>query len=143
MILKIFRSVWFLSMVVMLVSLLYVYAGLPEEVIVQEDEASVAILPRDTFFYIVMIAGCFINVLVFLISKLMARDTLFRTWFYGFMVTLNFFMIISLFFVSVYNSAEKFDYGRISFIIYGSVGLIIAWALALPVLKIFVRNQVN
>lgn len=141
MVLKVFRSIWFLSMLVMLASLLFVYAGLPEEVVVQEDATGVSIIPKDTFFYVVMIAGCFINLLVFLIAKLMAHDTVFRTWFYGFMVTLNFFIIITLFFVSVYNSAEKFDYERISFIIYGSVGLIIVWALGLPVVKIFARNE--
>jgi len=138
---KIFRAVWFLSMVVMLASLLYVYAGLPEEVIVQDDPTGAVVLSRDVFFYIVMLAGCLVNLLVYLTGKLMAHDTIFRTWFYGCIITLNIFIIIALFFVSVYNSAEKFDYERISFIIYGSVGLIVVWALALPVMKIFGRKK--
>jgi hypothetical protein len=39
--------------------------------------------------------------------------------------------------IGTYNSAEKFDYNRIGFAIYGSVILVIIWAVSWPLYRIF------
>ena len=62
---------------------------------------------------------------------------------YGLIITLNIFFIIGMNFISLYNSEEKFDYDRIALIIYGSLGLIILWAVAWPVYVIFKRSNLK
>ena len=41
--LKLLKGVWFLSMLAALATLLYVYAGLPQEVVVQEGDGATSI----------------------------------------------------------------------------------------------------
>jgi hypothetical protein len=135
--LKLFKGVWFLSLLVVLGSFMYVYASLPEVVILQDSGAVVSI-SREALFYVVLALLALSNVVVFIISKLQRqRDREFVSWFYGLIVTLNIFFIIALSFVSLYNSSEKFNYSRIGWIIYGSVGLMIIWAIGWPVYTIF------
>jgi predicted permease len=71
--------------------------------------------------------------MVYLFSKKLAPKEDFRTWLHGLVITLNIFFIIGMSFISLYNSTERFDFSRIGFIIYGSVGLVAAWALSWPV----------
>jgi len=59
------------------------------------------------------------------------------------MVVLNVFFVMSLSFISLYNSNEKFDYSRIDFAIYGSVILIVVWALAWPVYSLYRKFTVK
>lgn len=137
--LKLIKGVWFLSMMAALATLLYVYAGLPQEVVVQEGAGAKVSVSNEGFFYVVMILMAIVNVLVYVVAKFFKKDEDLRTWFYGLITTLNIFFIIGLNFISLYNSAEKFDYARIDFIIYGSLVLIALWALAWPVYGFFKR----
>src|SRR3989337_2827059 len=61
--LKLFRAMWFLSVLVVLVNLLYVYASWPELVIVKEDD--LVSVNREWLFYIFMLSIILINVLVY------------------------------------------------------------------------------
>lgn len=137
--LKLLKGGWFLSMVIALCALLYVYAGLPQEVIVQNEGGAIVSVSNEAFFYIVMLFMAITNAMVYIISKVFYKKEDFRAWFYGLIMSLNFFFVIALNFISVYNSNERFDYSRIAFIIYGSVGLIIAWAFSWPVYLLFKR----
>jgi len=132
--LKLFKAVWAFSLLAVLGTFMYVYASLPENVILQESESTFSI-SREVFFYIILALLALCNMLVFVFSKLYSRegDQDFLTWFYGQIITLNFFFIIALSYASLYNSSEKFDYSRIAWVIYGSVGLMIVWALTWPV----------
>jgi hypothetical protein len=144
--LKLFRGAWFLSVLVVFVSLLYNYAGLPENVVVQEEASGQLTIGRDNLFYLLVAAIVLVNVMVYLIGKVFQSDLNFRAWFHGLIITINVFFVIALSHLSLYNSAEYFDYSRIGFIIYGSVGLIILWAVSWPVYqlyrKIFVKQVV-
>jgi hypothetical protein len=144
--LKLFRGAWFLSVLVVLLSLLYTYAGLPEEVIVQEEADGQITMGRDILFYIMVGAIVIVNVMVYVIGKIFERDLDLRAWFHGLVITINIFFVIALGHLGLYNSAEYFDYSRIGFIIYGSIGLIILWAASWPVYqlyrKIFVKQAV-
>lgn len=124
---RIFRSVWFLSVLVVLAVLLYHYASWPEEVVIGQGDVNFIKLSRDTFFYTALVILAFVNVSVY-ISRTFARKVdAFVAWFYGFVAVINFFLIIALSFISLFNSSENYRFGEIGFIIYGSLFLIGAW----------------
>jgi hypothetical protein len=135
--LRLFRAVWFLSAILVLVDLLYVYAGLPEVVAVQEGAGGQVSLDKELLFYVMLAVVTLVNVFVYLIGKVYSTNELLRAWFHGLVVTLNIFFIITFSLVGLFNSQEKFDYSRIGFVIYGSVGLVVLWALSWPVIRIF------
>jgi len=141
--LKILKGIWFLSVIVVVIHALYVYASLPEHVVIQEEATGMTAIGRDAFFYGTIAFIILTNALVFLIAKVFAHRPDFRTWFYGFMVVLNAFFVMSLSFISLYNSHEKFDYSRIDFAIYGSVILIVVWALVWPVYSLYRKFAVK
>jgi hypothetical protein len=133
MVLKIFKGVWFLSLIVFLGVFIYQYASLPEKITLQESETPL-IISRDGLFYAFVATVALINMLVFVVTRLFpAEDMDFKSWFYGLVITLNIFFIVGISFISLYNSTEKFDYESIGIIIYGSLGLIVVWSLGWPV----------
>lgn len=135
--LKVLKGVWFLSMLTALVALLYVYAGLPQEVIVQEEAGTKFTVSNEAFFYVVMFLMAISNALVYGVSKVYKKNEDLRTWFYGLVTTLNIFFIIGMNMISLYNSNERYDYSRIDFIIYGSVGLIVVWVISWPLYSLY------
>ena len=141
MVLKLLKAIWFLSMLVTLGALLYVYASLPQEVLVQDDTDAKVAISNEVFFYIAMVLIAVSNAMVYVMAKIFKTNEELRTWFYGLIITLNIFFIIGMNFISLYNSEEKFDYDRIALIIYGSLALIILWAVAWPVYVIFKRSN--
>lgn len=133
MIQKITKAVWFFSLLICFAVLMYVYASVPETISILQGEEAVS-LSRDTFFYLALAIITIMNLLVFVVNKIYPESAVeFKSWFYGLVVTLNIFFVIGLSFVSLINSGEKFDFPRIGVVIYGSVGLIVVWALAWPV----------
>ncbi|MBL0744209.1 hypothetical protein [Chryseolinea lacunae] len=141
--LKIFKAFWFLSVVVVVIDVLYTYAGLPEHVVVKEEATGQITIGRDAFFYTAVAFIILVNALVYLIAKIQKHRPDFRTWFYGFMMAVNVFFVIALSFIALYNSSEKFDYSRIDFAIYGSVALIAVWAISWPVYSIYRKFSVK
>lgn len=135
--LKIFRAVWFLSVLALFANLLYGYAGWPEELLIQDDSTAQVTIGKEVFFYILVIAIAVVNVMVYVIGKVYASNFDLRAWSHGLVITINIFFIIAISMVGLYNSFEKFDYQRIEFIIYGSVVLIILWSLAWPFYILF------
>jgi hypothetical protein len=140
--LKIFKAVWFLSIIAVTGVLFYVYASLPESVLFSESDPGIS-MSRQGLFYITLILLTLINFLVLLFAKLYRHsfDEL-VTWFYGQIICLNVFFVIVLCYVSLFNSQEKFDYERLGVIIYGSIGLIVIWAASWPV-YLFSRKFFN
>jgi len=136
MILKIFKAVWFLSLMAWLALFLYVYASLPEEVLIREAENKV-FLSREAVFYLFLAAIVLVNGLVFIVSRLFTDRENFLSWFCGLIICFNFFFVIVLNFINLVNSGEKFNYDRIGYVIYGSVGLFVLWAVGWPVYSFF------
>lgn len=132
MVLKIFKAFWFLSVLVALGNLLLAYASLPEQVVVREEASRLISLPRDGIFYIAVGIMVLANAMVFFVAKIYAKDSAFRIWFYGLIISLNIFFVVSLSLLNTFNSGEHFKYTNINFIIYGSVSLIVLWALTWP-----------
>jgi hypothetical protein len=139
--LKLLKGVWFLSMAVALGVLLYVYASLPQEVVIQDEPDGPVSVSNETVFYTAMVLMAIANVLVYVIGKVFKANIALRTWFHGLVTTLNVFFIVGLNFIALFNSNERYDYQRISFIIYGSVALMLLWAFAWPVYLIFRRTN--
>jgi len=136
MILKIFKAVWFLSLMAWLALFLYVYASLPAEVLIREAESKV-FLSREAVFYLFLAAIVLVNGLVFIVSRLFTDRENFLSWFCGLIICFNFFFVIVLNFINLVNSGEKFNYDRIGYVIYGSVGLFVLWAVGWPVYSFF------
>lgn len=132
MIVKIFRAVWFLSLLLLTAALLYGYALLPERVVVTSDATGDTAVARDTFFYVILSFITVINALVFLIAKVAEKNEGFRSWFYGLIVTFNIFFAIGINFIALYNSGERYDYSRLEVFIYSSIILFCVWFIAWP-----------
>jgi hypothetical protein len=131
--LKVFKGIWFFSLIVFFAFFTYEYASLPERITLQEAEHPL-VISRDGLFYAIIGIVAVINMLVFVVTRLFpAKDTDFKSWFYGLVIALNFFFIVGISFISLYNSTEKFDYESIGIIIYGSLGLIVVWAMGWPI----------
>lgn len=136
--LKVFKAIWFLSLIIFLGVFMYNYASLPEVVTVVESETPFS-LSRDALFYGVLAVAAIFNLFVFVINKLFARHLDFRAWFYGLVISLNIFLVVGVNFVALYNSAEKFDYQAIGSIIYGSIVLVLGWAISWPIYALVKR----
>ena len=136
MILKIFKAVWFLSLLLWLLVFLYVYASLPEDVLIRE-EGNRVLISREALFYMFLSAIALFTALVFTMNRLFGDQEDFLIWFYGLIICLHFFFVIVLNFINLINSGENFDYGRIGYVIYGSLGLLAFWAACWPIYSIF------
>lgn len=143
--LKIFRAVWFLSLLAFLATLLLTYAGLNERVMVPylSGQSSVYVtFSREAFFYFFLGLGALVNVLVYVVRGTMNKkdNEPFRTWFHGLLITLHLFFIIEINFLELFNSRTEYNYGNIGFVIYGSVVLMVLWALGWPLYLMFSRS---
>jgi hypothetical protein len=146
--LKIFRAVWFLSVLAVLGNLLFSYASWQqEELVILEDGIDQLFVNKEVLFYAIVGILVLVNVVVYVFGKLYAAQEDLRCWIHALVISINIFFIVSVNLVGLYNSAEKFNYGTIEFIIYGSVGLIVFVALIWPVYslskKFFVKEAVQ
>lgn len=129
MILKVFRGVWFLSLMAAMANLMYVYAGLPEQVVVQEEGVNTTAVSKETAFYAWLAILGMANLLVYVAGKKRVPSEALRTWFTGLIVCLNLFFIIAFSFIGLYNSSESFDFSRAGLVLFISLGLIGAWVV--------------
>jgi hypothetical protein len=131
-----FKAIWFLSVMLVLANLLFVYANLPEQIIVMDDPGN-QLLSKEWLFYSVMIAILLINVMVYLFKRMFPEAEHLRAWFHGFVITINIFIIIAMQALNVYNGFEKYDHNRMEFFISGSLGLVIVWSLIWPLYLVY------
>jgi hypothetical protein len=137
MILKIFKAVWFISMFMVMANLLYVYAGLPEQVVIWEEGLTNYAIKRDILFYSTMGLAAIVNVLVYVFAQSITPDEGFRTWIHGMVITINIFFIIGFSFIGLFNSSESFDFTRAGTVIYLSISLMALWILVWPFYLIY------
>jgi hypothetical protein len=132
MIVKIFKGVWFFSLLGLLTLFFYIYAGLPETVnLWQEGAISIS---RNGFFYLSIGIIALVNVMVFAARNLIGRkEEGFTSWFYGLIISINIFFIVAFGLLSILNSSDRYDYSRMAPAIYGSLILICGWILSRPV----------
>lgn len=144
--LKLLRAAWFLSVLVVLANLLYVYASLPENVVVQDQETKLS-LSREWVFYIATISILLINVMVYLFKTMFFEQELLRAWFHGLVISMNIFIVIAMQALNVYNSAEVFDHALAGLYLTGSLSLIllvaVSWPVYLLLQKIFLKEAIS
>ena len=143
MILKIFKGVWFFSLMALFVVFFYVYAGLPQEVVFSESESNLSI-SRNGFFFSSIILFAVVNALVFVVSKLLSNgDQSFSSWFYGLIVTFNFFFFTSLGFIHIFNGGDRYDFSNMGPAMYGSLILLCVWMISWPVFLLYRKITKN
>lgn len=117
--------------------LLFVYASLYENQKVHLAEI-VPGLNREVFFYVGLAIIMLANFTLYIGHwKIRKKDhaiaEFLKGWYMALGSVLNFFLIVVLFFVQVYNGSEKFDYSNFGYLIFISLGIIILCAISLPV----------
>jgi hypothetical protein len=131
---KILKGVWFFSVLALLVMFFYVYAGLPETVMLWDFPQQIA-LSRNALFYSAIAVITFLNATVYLVRQISAKESGFASWFYGMIATVNIFFIAMLGLIHVFNGGERYDYSRMAPAIYGSLILVSVWLVSWPVIK--------
>ena len=117
---------------------LYVYASLPENISIGGGGSPQ--VSRNGLFYLTVGLLGLINVITVLSARLFSKDSpYFIAWIYGLVILFNVFLTVSLEFVNVSNSQERFDYQRIGYIIYASVTLVIIWSFTWPIYRMVQR----
>ncbi len=124
-----------------LASLLYVYAGLSQEGEIYVSDTQSLFSDKETFFYIALGVLAIQNFAFYALSKnIKYRNSnltsLLVNWFLSFAFVLNFFYVVMINFIFLINSDEKFNFDNYGFLTFFSLGLIVVWLLALPVLTI-------
>ena len=137
---KIFKFVWLISFMAVSIVLFYVYSGLPEMVVYSGDEStSLEYIGKDTFFYFFLIVIGLLNILLYAISdKMLSKSGNYRklssliAWKFGLGIVVNIFLTISMVFISIFNSGERFDYSNFGYLVYFSLALVVLWVISLP-----------
>lgn len=137
MISKVFRGVWFISFLAVVANLMWVYAGLPEQVVIRELEVSTYAMDKEVLFYAWLAIIGLGNTMAFVFGKPKVSDEGFRTWFTGLIITINIFLVIAFSFIGLYNSTEKFDFARAGVVLYFGIGLIGVWITSWPIIVLY------
>ncbi len=141
---KIIRAFWFFTLLTALGALLYSYASIPDGYDVYLTDSFSAI-SREVLFYIGLAIVTLTNFSIYSIARKYkhAEDDLQQFvfgWLTSFAAVLNFFLIVSFFFIQLINSGEKFDFTNFGLTIYITLGLIALWVLALPVFLLRIKK---
>ena len=137
---RILKMIWFLSFMGVTAVLFYVYSALPDMVAYSGDEATTfEYLAQELFFYFFLIVIALTNIMLYAVSarkwiKTSSSQKINRltSWKFGLGVVVNIFLVISMVFISIFNSGEKFDYSNFGYLVYFSLALVILWVISLP-----------
>ena len=136
---KIFRVIWIISFLAVLVVFFYAYAALQDTVHLGLGTLAVS---RSGFFYFLLSLLALTNASGVASGKLLSDDFL-KSWFYGLLASMHLFLIAALVFLAILNSNEQYDYSRLGPFVILAFGLFAGWMLALPVLGFFRRSKVR
>lgn len=135
------------SIIVFLVTLIVVYAFLPDPagILFNENGLTIHETPKNTFFY----SALFLFVISQIILILFKRGVMFKmklkfsniiTWFQGFHLSVNLFIILMLTFIGLANNAVDYTFSSIQFISYLAPLLVIAWLVTLPIFLLLKKS---
>jgi len=142
---KAIKFCYLVSVPLFLVTLSYYYALLPGTVGVYFDASglvSYSVL-KGVFFYACIGVFVLTNGIIFLYRRMikahvnldhidfsqMNRVEINYHWFNGFSLMLNVFYILSILFIGLYNSREKFDINNYAALVYIGPIIIVSWIL--------------
>ncbi len=137
---KVFKMVWLISFLGVSLFLFYVYSGLPDMVAYSgEEPTSMEYISKDYFFYFFVGVIGILNILLYALSgKHISKTTNTKkinqliSWKFGLGIVVNIFLTISMVFISIFNSGERFDYSNFGYLVYFSLALIVIWVISLP-----------
>lgn len=142
--LKFFTNV---SIVFFLVALLFVYAFLPDPlgILFDKNGSTVKEISKETFFYSTLFMFVIIQIILILFKKgsgmkLKMQRAYLITWFQGFHLSINLFILLILIFIGFANNAVDYSYGSIQFLVYLAPLVVILWLLMLPVFMILKKS---
>lgn len=137
---RIIKFVWIISLLSGLATLMYTYASLGEVVSVHNETLSTqsGSVDREMFFYLALGILVVFNFTFYAISRNMhiadsGMKQVLINWQLSFAAVLNFFYIISMLFIMLINSGERFDYSNFGYLVYIALGLVVLWMILLPV----------
>jgi hypothetical protein len=142
--LKFFTNV---SIVIFLVALLLVYAFLPDPLGILFDKNGLTVheISKGTFFYSSLFLFVIVQIILILFKK--GSETKFNiqhpyliSWFQGFHLTINLFILLMLIFIGFANNAVNYTYDSIQFLIYLGPLIVILWAVMLPIFLILKKS---
>jgi hypothetical protein len=136
---KIFKVIWFVSLLTMMGVLIYCYASWPEAVYLSDSNPPQMLGKSALFYSVIGLLGIF-NMLAFVFPKLKYSDT-WMAWFFGVLVCLHIFLVSGTIFITIFNSSESYNYANIGPMLYTSLGLLAAWVLAGPVVAVISKKQ--
>lgn len=140
---------YFLSVVLFIITFLYIYASLPEEISYEVNDTGYPIkqISKDTYFFIAIAAFFVLNLLVTIPAKMIENQSIpslrilfqvgdpFRdlmlSWVYSFSGILNICLIIMAFYILRLNNLNGIGHGGISFIFYLIPLFFVIWIVAL------------
>lgn len=125
-----------ISLGVFIATLLYVYAMLPSQVFVFQEEAGPFLVSKNSFFYFALGMFFIINVLIYTASYFLKRvftanamSIILNTWLNGFSLFINLFFSLSVAALwAVNNSIIGFS---VKLLFYGGLSMVILWIFAL------------
>lgn len=138
MIIKIFKLIWIISLLVMTGVFIYCYASWPQLVSLGEANGGMS-LDRSVLFYVCLgLAGIF-NALVFVVTRMGFKEA-FAIWFYGLVISFHSFLVSTFIFITILNSSEKYDYAMVGPMVYATMVLLLVWIVAWPVYWLMVKR---
>jgi hypothetical protein len=135
---KIFKVIWFVSLFTMMGVLIYCYASWPVDVNIT-DGNSPQTIGKGLLFYVTIGLLGFFNMFGFVFPRLGYSTTLIA-WFFGALVCLHIFLVSGTIFITIFNSAERYNYNNIGPMLYTSLGLLAIWILAGPIVAILSKK---
>jgi hypothetical protein len=136
-----------ISIVIFLLALLLVYAFLPDPlgILFDKNGSIVYDISKGAFFYTALFMYVIIQIILILFKresgiKLNVQRPYLKTWFQGFHLAVNMFIILMLLFVGLANNAVDYSYGSIMFLVYLAPLIVVVWLVVLPVLIILKRS---
>jgi len=139
---------WILSIFMFLFSLLYTYAGFPDQVNTFSGKSGDLILSKGGLFYIALITFVLVNT-VFLVlnrmlnnylgassGKLSLKKVSISGWINGFLFIINFFIISILYFLFNINQQGTENFSTIGMMVMATAALLLGWLVYLAFILI-------
>ncbi|QSE96657.1 hypothetical protein [Fulvivirga lutea] len=134
---RLIKALWFTTLVSASAFLLFVYAGFREDQLIFVNNELEG-LDRETFFFLALTIITVSNFTFYILSwRLRKQDNrmaeFIKGWLMGLASALNFFLIVVLSFLQIFNGGENFNYQSIGYLIFVSLGAVIICAMTLPI----------
>jgi len=117
--------------------LMFVYADAPQMVIVYKQADVVYRIAKDILFYVALGTMVVPHFIVGQIARMLSSMNFAApvcNWFALFTVATNTFFIVSLYFINILNSLEKFDFSYFGYLTVLGLILVVGWIAGMLIL---------